>query len=35
MRDFPIYLAKVEGYEVCATLGCVGAAMAAKQIDFL
>ena len=35
MREFPIYLAKVEGYEVCATLGCMGAAAAAKQIDFL
>lgn len=35
MREFPIYLGEVEGYEVSITLGCVGAAAAAKQVDFL
>lgn len=32
---YPIYLAVVEGYELCATLSCSGAAAAAQQADFL
>ena len=35
MRSFPIYQAEVEGYELCVTLGVLGAGGAAKQIDFL
>jgi ASC-1-like (ASCH) protein/uridine phosphorylase len=34
-QEYPIYLASVEGYEVCATLGCSGASAAARQADFL
>ncbi|MBO5670713.1 MAG: hypothetical protein J6S41_04120, partial [Clostridia bacterium] len=34
-RDYPVYIAQVEGYEVAATLGCVGAALAARQADYL
>lgn len=35
MRTFPIYRAEIEGYEICVTLGALGAGAAAKQIDFL
>jgi nucleoside phosphorylase len=34
-QEYPIYLAQVEGYEVCATMGCEGASAAAAQADFL
>ncbi len=34
-QDYPVYIAQVEGYEVAATLGCSGAALAAKQADYL
>ncbi len=35
VSEYPVYLAQVEGYEVCATLGCDGTSAAAKQADFL
>ena len=35
VQEYPVYLAQVEGYEVCATLGCSGASAAARQADFL